>query len=81
MAEWGAEMGVKSEGINIPGWLITAFLAGMGVLTAGIAVGQKLEKNESSFREIGLRLCRIEYAVKLQPWDTCGKVETHDSEP
>ncbi len=62
------------NGIRVPRWLITALAVGVAVLSAGYAVGEKVAANTARMNTIELRLCRIERALKIEPWPRCPSV-------
>jgi hypothetical protein len=66
------------QGLRIPRWLITAVIVGAGILGLGFKLGAQVSQNDERITKLeytvnGLdfRLCRIEKALQISPYQTC----------
>ncbi len=60
-----------SEPISVPRWAVVAALAASALLSLGISLGVKAEAQSSFNVTVDYRLCRIEKALNISPWQSC----------
>ena len=68
-----------SEGIQVPGWAVAAVLAACGILGVGYSLGAQESRAdtrvtavEAQMNGMDFRLCRIERALAIAPYQSCG---------
>jgi hypothetical protein len=59
------------NGIRIPGWAVGALSAAATLMLMGWAVGQKFANDARDRDIVNYRLCRIEKALGIDPWNSC----------
>jgi hypothetical protein len=65
----------SQTGFRVPSWVIptlsAAATAVATLIAIGIAMGSKLEAQAQQNDNVNYRLCRIERALKVDPWISC----------
>lgn len=57
---------------KVPRWaLLVVVLASPVAVYAAFRLGGALTDHLRTTRELDLRMCRVEFALKLEPWPTC----------
>ena len=69
-----------TNGLRVPAWAIGAILAVAAIFGLGIGYGsaasdnsRKIERLEEQNKGLDFRLCRIERALAISPYQTCGQ--------
>jgi hypothetical protein len=59
------------NGIQVPGWAVAAIMVAASLIGVGVGLGAKLEAQAQRDVNVNYRLCRIERALGVEPWQGC----------
>jgi hypothetical protein len=64
-------LAADSGGIRVPRWFVAAASAAITLIGAGIVYGRASAARDAHDQIVDYRLCRIEHALSIEPWQGC----------